>query len=68
MEEPNQIVNDGCDRLRNEREPTIRAEVELKFADQMANASWSQRRKIRKVMKAEIQSRLDAVAPPEALY
>ena len=68
MGEPNQFVNDGYGRLCNEHEPAIRAEVELEFADQMENASWFQRRRIRKIMKREIQSRLDAVIPPEALY
>jgi hypothetical protein len=68
MQDADGFIPDGCDRLRSTHEPQIRAEIELKYADQLASASWLTRRKIRKRIKHEIDTRLDDLAPPEALY
>ena len=68
MKEPDRFVVDGRERLRSAHEQNIRVEIELQYADQMASASWFKRRKIRKQIEAELQSRLDDRAPPEASY
>ena len=68
MKEPDRFVSDGCERLRGVHEQKLRAEIELQYADQMANSSWFKRRKIRKQIEAELQSKLDDLAPPEASY
>ena len=68
MEESDRLIADGCERLRSAHEPTIRAEVELRYADQMASNSWFKRRKPRKQIENEVASRLDDFAPPDALY
>ena len=68
MKEPDRFVKDGCERLRSVHEQKLRAEIELQYADQMASSSWFKRRKIRKQIEAEVKSRLDDLAPPEASY
>ena len=68
MEESDRLIADGCERLRSVHESKIRAEVELRYADQMASISWFKRRKLRKQIENEVASRLDDFAPPDALY
>jgi len=68
MEEPNNFLPDGYQRLCCEHEPKIRAEVEGEYAEQLAASSWLNRRRIRKQMEREIDTRLANSAPPEALY
>ena len=68
MQESDGLVPDGYDQLRSIHEPQVRAEIELKYADQLTSASWLNRRKIRKQIELEIDTRLDNLAPPDALY
>ena len=68
MKETAQFFADGYERLRCEHEPEIRAEVERKYAHQIASAWWLNRRRIRKQIEREIETRLDDLAPPDALY
>ena len=68
MEETDNFLADGYERLRGEHEPEIRAEVERKYAHQIASASWLNRRRIRKQIEREIETKLDDLAPPDALY
>ncbi|MDB4766138.1 hypothetical protein OAG71_00475 [bacterium] len=68
MNDTDRFVEDDCDRLRSVHEQNVRAEIELRHAEQMANASWFKRLKIRKQIETELQSRLDDLAPPEASY
>ena len=68
MQVDNRFLADGDQRLRNVQKPQVRAEVEQQYADRLAAASWFERRKIRKQIKAEIKRRLNELSPPDALY
>ena len=62
------FVADGYDRARDANEPIVRSEVEREFTDRLGNASTANQKRIRAEIEREIQKRLDALAPPDALY
>ncbi len=64
----NRFVADGYDRARDANEPIIRAEVESEFVVRLSNASNAERKRIRGEIEREIEERLNALAPPDALY
>ena len=68
MEEYDGFHLDGYSELHSIHEPQVWTEIELKYAPELDGASWFNRRKIRKRMEREIASRLDELAPPDALY
>ena len=69
MDNRHGFVADGHARARNANKQVVRAEVELEFADQFNNASTAgQKKRIRVEIEREIEKRLNALAPPDALY
>ena len=68
MTDSNRIVADGYERVRAANEPAVRQQIESKYADRIARASWWQRRKLRKQIEIDIAQRLDEFAPPDALF
>ena len=48
--------------------PHVRREVEAEYADQLAAASLSDERRIRREMDLLVKERLNKLAPPDALY
>jgi len=68
MHNSSEFVADGEDRIRDANESVVRNQIESKYADQLNNASWLQRRKLKKQIRNEIKDRLDELAPPDAMY
>lgn len=68
MKEKCGFVTDGFSRARKASQPIVRSEVEEEFAERLRNASRAERRQIRAEIDREIQKRLNAIAPPDALY
>ena len=68
MDDRNGFVADGYDRARDANEPIVRAEVESEFAVRLSNASTADQKRIRGEIEREIEKRLNALAPPDALY
>ena len=62
------FVADGHERARRALEPMIRAEVEREFAEELQNAPPWQQHWIRRKIQREIERRIAAAAPPDALY
>ena len=62
------FVADGCRRARAAIEPRVRADVEREFAGKLENASFLKRLRLRRQMEREIQRRVEAMAPSDALY
>ena len=62
------FVEDGYLRAHVALEPVIRAEVEAEFEEELEQASFFERLRIRRKMKIEIERRIHEVAPPDALY
>jgi len=61
--------SDGYERARAANEPRVRAEVDHEFADAIRNAtSFLQCSRLRRQMERIVQSRLDELVPPDALY
>jgi hypothetical protein len=58
------FVEDGPERA----EKAIRAQVQAKYAEQLTCAKWSERRVLKRKMKAEIREAIQRLAPPSALY
>lgn len=68
MDDRNGFVADGNDRARDANQPIVRSKVEREFAARLSNASTADQKQIRAEMEREIEKRLNALAPPEALY
>lgn len=68
MDVRNGFVADGYDRARDANEPIIGAEVESEFAVRPSAASNAERKRIRGEIEREIEERLNALAPRDALY
>ena len=64
MDDRKGFVADGYVRARDANQPIVRAEVEREFAARLGSASTADQKKIR----AEIEKRLNALAPPDAFY
>ncbi len=64
----NEFVADGYERAVDANEPTVRNEIEAKYATQMENASVQDRKRLQQQIEREIKQRLDELAPPGALY
>ncbi len=63
------FVADGDTRVRDANASRVRAEVEREFAAAIRNAtSFLQRLRLRWQIDRVVQSRLDQLAPPDALY
>lgn len=68
MEERNSFLADSYERAIEANEPIVRDEVERQFEEQLSNSSDDECRELREMIEAEIKRRLDAIAPPDALY
>ncbi len=68
MDVHNGFVADGYERARDANQPIVRAEVEREFAAKLRNASSADQKRIRGEIECEIERRLNALAPPDALY
>ena len=64
----NRFVSDGDRRARDGCEAMARAEVEQEFADELRQASFFGRIRIRRRIEREIDQRIRNLAPPDALY
>jgi hypothetical protein len=62
------FVADGCERARAALRSEIRREVAAKYAARLAGAPRIKRIALRRAMKAEIEQRVAAKAPFDALY
>ena len=62
------FVQDGSQRAHDAIEPAIRAQVEPEYADRLKAATLIQRYMLHRELNKEIQRRIDAQAPPDALY
>jgi len=62
------FLADGYHRARAAVEPRIRAQVRSEYRDRLNNASSAERARLEKEMADEIKRRIDAQAPPDALY
>jgi len=51
-----------------EAEMAIQAEVAAKYADELKEAGFWERRRIRQKIKEEVNERIAREAPPDALY
>ncbi|MBX3434875.1 MAG: hypothetical protein KF847_16275 [Pirellulales bacterium] len=67
-EDPCRIVLDGRERAVAEHAPRITAEVETEFAERLRGATFWQRIRLNREMRAEIERRLEQVAPSDGLY
>jgi|GEM_PF-2673921 len=68
MTEGNGFVADGHERARQGNEPIVRAEVQRQYAAKLDAASPVERTHLNAEIEREIQTRLDKLAPPDALY
>lgn len=68
MRDQHYIVADGYERARAAELPSIRAQVELEYAERLHAAGWLERIRLRGEMQREVEKRLDRVAPRWALY
>ena len=68
MSDSEGFTSGGYEQHRALHEPAIREGVESEFATKLENASWLQRRKIRKQIEAEINRQCDKLVPPDSLY
>ena len=62
------FVVDGCERAWVAIKPEIRIEVEREYSARLETASFLERWRIRREMKAEIGRRIRDQAPLDALY
>ncbi len=68
MDDRNGFVDDGYERARDANQPIVRADVEREFAVRLSNASTADQKRIHREIEREIEKRLNALAPPDALY
>jgi len=64
MENSPGFIPEGC----SEAEMGIQAEVAAKYADELKEAGFWERRRIRQKIKEEVYERIEREAPPDALY
>ena len=62
------FVEDGYERARAAIEPKVRAQVSAEYGERLKNASSSEQARLRKEMAQEIERRIDAQSPPDAIY
>ncbi len=62
------FVNDGYSRAYQAVGEQVSAEVKQQFAERLQQASFFERFRIRHEMAQEIERRIHATAPPDALY
>ena len=62
------FIADGRERARRALEPVVRAEVEQVSAAELRQAPVWQRYWVRRKIQREIERRIAAAAPPDALY
>lgn len=65
---PPGIIPSGCRRARKASAPAVRAEVENEYASRMREADPKQKRALQRELEKEIERRLKAQAPHDALY
>ena len=66
--ETNGIVADGQERARAAAMERVRAEVQRRFAPELARAGFWRRWALRLHLRREIQRRMEQIAPRDALY
>jgi hypothetical protein len=62
------FVDDGYSRACQAVSEQVSAEVEQEFAERLQQASFIKRCRIRREIAQEIERRIHASAPPDALY
>ena len=68
MHEHSGFVVDGHKRARDSNLPIVRSQVEREYSSELSNASNADRKRIRAEIEHKIEKRLNAIAPPDALY
>ena len=68
MSVPDCFVADGYERAYRANFAVISAELEELYAERLKVATFWERRRIRQEMKRELATRMDRIAPPDALY
>jgi hypothetical protein len=62
------FVVDGWWRARKALEPVVRAEVRKEYDEPLATAKWGTKVLIWREMEREVNRRIEAKAPGDALY
>ena len=65
---PDNFVADGHRRAREGNRRRIETEVRAEFADSMKGADAESLHQLKKAIRAEVEQRLTAIAPSDALY
>ena len=68
MKRNNKIVADGRQRAYDGSIEQVRVEVEAKYAEELKNAGFWGRMRLRQQMEREIRQRMTKIAPPDGLY
>jgi hypothetical protein len=68
MTKQHDFIHEGCGLARDELAPRIRYEVEAKYREQLAAATWFSRLRLRWKINREIHAELERLAPRDALY
>jgi hypothetical protein len=68
MNSPTSFIAVGPQLAHDALAPLLQAEIAAAFAPQLAAASWPRRLWLRWQMRRELASRLERIAPAEALY
>jgi hypothetical protein len=68
MSKQNYFIHKGCGLARDELAHLIRDEVEAKYREQLAAASWFGRLRLRWKIHREIRAELERLASRDALY
>ena len=62
------IVADGRQRVVGANADRIARAIRAKYADEMAQAGWFRRLRLRRKIRGEIRRELERIAPPDGLY
>ena len=62
------IVANGRERVVSANSDRIARTIREKYADEMAQAGWFRRLRLRRKISGEIRRELDKIAPPNGLY
>ena len=68
MPKQHDFIHEGCGLARDTHAPRIRYEVEGKYREQLAAATWFGRLRLRWKISREIHAELERLAPRDAHY
>jgi hypothetical protein len=68
MTKQHDFIHEGCGLARDELAPRVHYEVEAKYREQLATATWFGRLRLRWKINREIHAELERLAPRDAHY